>query len=126
LIFDYLGSDLPITEADLNFTVQMIGNRLAVKSAKAVATAQAEELAERNEAIQKENQRKKNMTVAELKAEIRSQRPPVLPERYTSEVIKNLPADELSKLMRFYGVAVVNARLGAKPTNFRGVYGKAY
>lgn len=130
LIFGYLDDvvGISITEGDLDFAVSQLRDRLAVKSPKSVANAQAEELAERDEAIQKENQRKKNMTVAELKAELRSQRPaaPVLPEKYTSEVIKNLPADELSKLMRFYGVAVVNARLGSTPINFKGQYGKAY
>lgn len=124
MIFAYLDSELPISETDIDFCVRMIGNKLAIKSAKAVAKTQAEELAERNEAIQKENLRKLALSPAELKAEIRaeSQTPaPALPSEWTPETIKAASPDRIRRLNRVYGTDVVNERLGVVKRNYRGI-----
>lgn len=129
MIFAYLDRELPISEADLDFTVRMIGNKLAVKSAKSVAQSQLEELQERNAEIESENKRKLSLSKGELRAEIRASMPslvPALPEKWTPEAIKAAPVDELKKLIRMYGANVVNQRLGAKPIDFKGQYGRPY
>jgi hypothetical protein len=140
LIFGYLDDVVAvgITEPDLEFAVSQLSNRLAVKSAKSVAKDQADELAERNEAIQKENQRKLAMSTDELKADIRASKPnltPQLPESWrvngetvalTAENIKALPAPVLAKLMRLFGTDALNDRLGVQKQTYVAQSAKGY
>lgn len=67
-------------------------------------------------AVKRENDRRKGLSSAELRALARQENPaptaPALPARYTREAINALGATELKRILHLYGANAVNERKG--------------
>ena len=138
IIFQYLDSDVPISEADLDFTVSMIGDRLARLSPKKIEANAIAEQEEINAQIEADNKRRLALSATELKSLIRAEMPnltPRLPEMWkvkgelvalTAEVIRALPGPELKKLIRMFGATEVDKRLGVQKQDYTVRAGRAY
>jgi hypothetical protein len=90
-----------------------LGDRLATSPPPILTPEEIE--ARRVRGIQRENERRRNMSPSQLRQIIRMENPPPqepeLPREYTGSVLRQLSSQELKALLRKYGAAQLNRRL---------------